>query len=162
MKFLSSWLVSVFAVSLIISVAESVMPEGRVKVFGRFTCGLILMFAVLYPIIGAARPDFSFGGSGYEETTEQRQSELEGENAASLKALIESRTEAYICDKASELSLDCRVSVTAKAGEDGVPYPYSAELSVPKDQRLSDYMSGELGISADRQEWNAEVVNESG
>lgn len=160
MKFLSSWLISVFAVSLIISVAEGIMPEGRVKVFGKFTCGLILMFAVLYPVINAGWPEFSFDGGGYQEMIEQRRSELEDESGDSLKALIESRTETYICDKASELSLDCRVSVTAKSVEDGVPYPYSAELSIPENQELSDYISRDIGISAEHQTWNAEIKPE--
>jgi hypothetical protein len=162
MKILSSWLISVFAVSMIISIAESMMPEGRVKVFGRFTCGLILMFAVLYPLISAGRPDLSFIGSGYSQRIEDRRKALEADGADSLKALIESRAEAYISDKASSLSLACRVSVEAEVGGDGIPRPYSAKLSIPENRALSDYISNDVGISPERQTWNAEVADESG
>ena len=70
-----------------------------------------------------------------------------------MTALIKEKTEAYIWDKANRLGLSCTVSVTAAAGESGIPLPDSAVIRGPYSEALARCIEEEVGIPAEKQIW---------
>ena len=57
-------------------------------------------------------------------------------------------------DKAGELGLEVTVRVETRTGGDGVPVPWSAELTGPRSEALASVLEAELGIPAERQVWH--------
>ena len=122
-----SWLTSIAAVTLMLTVVQTLVPEGRLRL------------------------DFS----GYEEAIEARTAELDNAGKEELAAIIAGRTAAYISDKADALGLDVEARVETEPGADGeTPLPARAELRGPYSQDLADWIAGELGIPAERQVWH--------
>lgn len=149
-----SWLTSIAAVTLMLTVVQTLVPEGTIKKIAGFTGGLLLLAALLQPVLktdlGRLRLDFS----DYEEAIETRAAELDAAGKEELSALIAGRTAAYISDKADALGTPVAVRVETRPGEDGVPLPWSAELEGPRSQALAAWVEGELGIPAERQVWH--------
>lgn len=148
------WLEAVVLVSMLLTVAETLVPEGNIRKIAGFTGGVILMLTLLQPIlrtdIGRLRLDFD----SYSDAIEERQAELETEENKTLSGLIAEKSEAYISDKAAELGMEVRVTVRTELGEDGVPYPAEAEVTGPQSEALAAYIEDELGIPQERQVWH--------
>ena len=153
---LREWLLAVVTVTLLLSVAQTLIPEGSIRKIASFTGGLILLATLLQPVlrtdIGRLRLDFG----SYASAVEERQTELESVQKEELSAIIAERTEAYISDKAGALGLSVTARVQVEIGEDGVPYPAAVEVDGPRSEELADYMEQELGIQTERQVWNGQ------
>ena len=149
-----SWITSIAAVTLLLTVVQALVPEGTLKKITGFTGGLLLLAALLQPVLrtdlGRLRLDFS----DYRSAVDQRALELDAAGKEELAALIESRIAAYISDKADALGLLVTARVRTEDGEDGTPLPASVELEGSYSQDLADWMALELGIPAERQGWH--------
>ena len=149
-----SWLTSIAAVTLLLTVVQTLVPEGALRKISGFTGGLLLLAALLQPVLktdlGRLRLDFS----DYEEAVEIRAAELDAAGKEELSAIIAGRTAAYISDKADALGVQAAARVETEPGEDGVPIPVSAELEGEQSAELSAWMEQELGIPAERQVWH--------
>ena len=147
------WITSIAAVTLLLTVAQALVPEGTMKKITGFTGGLLLLAALLQPVLrtdlGRLRLDFS----DYRKAIEERAWELDAAGKEELAAIIAGRTAAYISDKADALGLGVTARVETEA-EEGVPVPASVELTGPYSQALADWIAGELGIPAERQVWH--------
>lgn len=150
------WLTAVVAVAMLLSVVQTVVPEGSLRKISSFVGGLILLVTLLQPVLGTdlSRLDLRF--SDYEEAVAARQGELEQAGNEELASIIEERTAAYILDKADALGLPVTVQVWTAPGDGGVPVPDRAELTGPRSEALAAYMEGELGIPRERQVWHDE------
>lgn len=153
MAALREWLTSVVVVSMLLSVAQLLVPEGTLRKIASFTGGLVLLAALLRPVLGADLGRLRLDLSDYREAVEQRQAELSEESGAEIAELIAARTEAYISEEAVRLGAAVTVRVETEAGADGVPVPVGAVLTGPRSQALSDYMANQLGIPVERQVW---------
>ena len=145
------WLSSVIYTALVIAVAEAMAPEGGMKKIVSMTGGLVLLLMLIQPL-SELRPELwqpVFGE--YTRAVEERREEMEKENAAELRRLIEQRLAAYISDKAKGMGLDCRVEVFCRAGEDGVPYPYRVGIGGTASEELRKWIKEELKIPEERQ-----------
>ena len=151
---LREWLTSLVAVSMLLSVAQTLVPEGSIRKIASFTGGLILLVVLLRPVLGADLSRLDLHLEDYERAIGQRQEELSAAGEAELAGIIEERTAAYILDKADTLGLSVKVQVTAKPGTDGVPVPWQAELWGPRSPALAACMEEELGIPGERQVWH--------
>ena len=100
--------------------------------------------------LGRLRLDFS----DYEAAIGERAAELDVAGKEELAAIIAGRTAAYISDKADALGLRVTARVETEPGVDGTPLPASAELTGPYSRELADWITGELGIPAERQVWH--------
>ena len=131
-----TWLTAVAAVTLLLSVAEMLVPQGSLREIASFTGGLILLAVLMQPLgkIDPAKIDLNI--SRYQEAVEQRQTELEASQKEELASLIESEMETYISDKAKSMGLTLRVQVTAETDGSGVPVPVRAELTGPRSEEL--------------------------
>ena len=116
-----SWLTSIAAVTLMLTVVQTLVPEGTLRKISGFTGGLLLLAALLQPVLktdlGRLRLDFS----GYEEAIETRTAELDNAGKEELAAIIAGRTAAYISDKADALGLDVEARVETEPGATGRP-----------------------------------------
>ena len=154
MGVLREWLTSLVAVSMLLSVAQTLVPEGSIRKIASFTGGLILLVVLLRPLLGADLSRLDLHLEDYERAIGQRQEELASAGEAELAGIIEERTAAYISDKADTLGLAVKVQVETKPAGDGVPVPWRAELWGPRSPALATYMEEELGIPGERQVWH--------
>ena len=148
-----AWLTSIVVVTLLLSAAQTLVPEGTIRKITSFTGGLILLAALLRPVLGADLGRLRLDFGSYEQAVEARRAELDGAGKEALAALIETRTAAYISDKADALGLSVEVRVETETGEDGVPVPAAVRLDGPRSEELAAYIEGELGIPRERQVW---------
>ena len=151
---LREWLTSLVAVSMLLSVARTLVPEGSIRKISSFTGGLILLVVLVRPLLGADLSRLDLHLEDYERAIGQRQEELASAGEAELAGIIEERTAAYISDKADTLGLAVKVQVETKPAGDGVPVPWRAELWGPRSPALATYMEEELGIPGERQVWH--------
>ena len=129
MTFLRSWLLSVTACAVLVSIAQQLTDGGAMKKIVRFVGGMVLMLAMLRPLLS-----------------------LNAEQNSALGDSIAARTQAYIEDKASSLGLSVRAEVQT-ALRDGVPFPDSVTLYGENSAALSAYIVQELGIAEENQLW---------
>lgn len=149
-----AWLTSVVAVTLLLTVAQTLIPQGAVRKIAGFTGGLILLAALLQPVLQTERGGLRLEFDGYADAVAQRRAELESAEEETMAALIAEGAEAYISDKAAELGLEVTVRVRTEPGEGGTPVPGAAEVRGPRSEALASYMEEELGIPRERQVWN--------
>ena len=154
MEAVRAWLTSLVLVSLLLSVAQSLIPEGTLRRAASFTGGLILLFALLRPVLGADLERLEVDLSDYQTAVEERQAELAAAQTEAMASIIAEQTEAYIWDKAGELGLEVTVRVETRTEGNGIPVPWSAELTGPRTEALASYLETELGIPAERQVWH--------
>ena len=154
MELIRTWILSVTVSAVIISVADSLMPDGAVKKVGKLTGGLILMLGILQPIVTMDYDDlydmvnaFPVGSIWQED--------LEESVSAPLKTGIEAQLAAYIADEAAALGADCTAEVLCRTDENGVPIPVgvtvTGKLTPTQRAALSQTLTGELGIPPEQQ-----------
>lgn len=153
-ELLRSWLLGITCAAMILALANGIMPEGGVKKMARLTGGLILMLAILKPVLTLRTGSLPEYFQNYQETMQEYELELEEGNSVLLADIIEEKTEAYILKKADELGVACKVKVRTETGEDGIPYPYRAEIDGDWNEALSGSIEQELNIPASRQTWS--------
>jgi hypothetical protein len=159
METIRNWISAVTAVSILVSAALAVTPEGAVKKILRFVGGLILFIVLIAPLKEISISDIAYFSMQYRADFENYRDKLLFENSSMIKTIIEDRTRTYILQKAEELGIQCDVRVYAKTPDDGYPYPHKAvimtgaETGREQRQMLSRLLESELGISAENQEW---------
>lgn len=154
-----TWLLAVIAASILCALAERVMPPGPVKRVGGLTCGLVLLWTILTPLV---RPDLGAGRAWLEDYLaglEQRKTELSAQVAQGRKVLIEQEYAAYIVDKAAEWELNCTARVKCRE-EEGLYIPDETMVAGPfsdvEQSRLTQMIRDDLGVPAERQTYYAE------
>ena len=109
--------------------------------------------ALLRPLLGTDLSRLNFCPEDYGRAVAKRQEELTAAGNEEMASIIETRTAAYISDKADALGVSVTVRVRTEPGEGGVPIPFRVELTGPRSEALAAYMEGELGIPQERQVW---------
>ena len=127
MTFLRSWLLSVTACAVLVSIAQQLTYGGAFDL-----------------------PELD--GGHYREAVEALKETLNAEQDSALGDSIAARTQAYIEDKASSLGLSVRAEVQT-ALRDGVPFPDSVTLYGENSAALGAYIVQELGIAEENQLW---------
>ena len=149
-----SWLTSIAAVTMILTVVQTLVPEGTLRKISGFTGGLLLLAALLQPALRTDLSRLRLDFSDYSRAVQERTEELNAAGKEELAAIIAGRTAAYISDKADALGLSVTARVNTEPGPEGTPLPSSAELTGPYSRDLAEYMARELGIPEERQVWH--------
>lgn len=149
------WLTAVVLVTMLLSVAQTLVPEGTVRKITSFIGGLLLL-VMLQPLLRTDLGSLRIHAEDYAAAIEERQAELESAENEALAQGIAERTAAYISDKAAGLGLTVTVRVETEPGADGTPLPERVYLEGTKSEELSDWLAEELGIPAERQVWNGQ------
>ena len=145
------WVASIAAVTMMLTVVQTLALEGTLRKIVGFTGGLLLLAALLQPVLKTDLAGLRLDFSEYRAAVETRTEELNAAGKEELAALIAGRTAAYISDKADALGL----AVTARVEtEEGTSLPVSVELTGPYSRSLADWIAEELGIPAERQVWH--------
>ena len=153
MEQLQQWLVGVVLVTVLLSVAQNLLPEGNLRQTISYVGGLILLVALLQPVGKVELENLFEEASAAIPEVEGMQMELEYRQQEELEQLIAQRTGAYIWAKAAELGLETEIQVETRIGEEGVPLPYRVEIGAPLSRELSRWLEAELGIPQERQVW---------
>lgn len=151
---LREWITSIVMVTLLLSVVQTMVPEGTVRKIAAFTGGLILLLALLRPLLAMDLEGLKLDLSDYERAIQNQQEALAEAGETELAELIAARTAAYISDKANSLGQTVEVRVETEIGPDGLCIPSSAELTGTYSQELAAWIERELGIRAERQVWH--------
>ena len=151
---LREWLTSIVVVTLLLSVVQTLVPEGSIRRVASFVGGLILLAVLMRPVLGTDLERLQLDLGGYEQELKNAREELASSCETELTERIEERTAAYISDKADALGLKVAVRVEATTGPDGVSLPEKVELTGPYSRELADFMTRKLGIPAERQVWH--------
>ena len=154
MESLRTWLSSIVAVTLLIAMAESLVPEGTMRRVAGFTGGLVLLLALVRPVLAGGLPDLTLETEKWTAAIEEQQESLSRQGEDALAARIAERTASYIWDKGAALGLEVKANVETRTGEAGLPVPERVELEGPYSKELADYITHELNIPPERQVWN--------
>ena len=147
------WLTSVVAVTLLLTVAQTLIPEGNIRKIAAFTGGLALLAALLQPVLRTDLSRLELDLDAYGQAVEERRTELEAAREEELALVIASQTEAYILDKADRLGLECQVAVAAAVGESGIPLPDTVTIYGRFSADLAACIEEEVGIPAEKIIW---------
>lgn len=150
------WLVSLVAVSLFLSLAQSLIPEGTLRKISSFTGGLLLLAALLQPLTVAERWEVDLDVSAYEKAIETQRLELEKTGALQLTQEVARAAVQTIERKSAALGKPVTAEVNTRLDENGVPLPDAVSIRGGYDERLSAWIAEELSIPPERQIWLAD------
>ena len=153
---MKAYLLRLTAAALLAAVVRRATPSGGVGAAARLGSGLLVLLAVLGPLgevslMDAARSVavWSYGDALTTQSVDRAANSL-------MDGLISETAEAYILDKAHTMGVEMTAQVTT-ALQEGYPVPWSVscggDYSETEKQELSRYISKELGIPEERQEW---------
>ena len=148
MTFLRSWLLSVTACAVLVSIVQQLTDGGAMTKIMRFVGGMVLMLAMLRPLLSLTFDLPELDGGHYREAVEALKETLNAEQDSALGDSIAAQTQAYIEDKASSLGLSVQTAL-----RDGVPFPDSVTLYGENSAALGAYIVQELGIAEENQLW---------
>ena len=159
MELLRTWVLGVTATSLVIAVAEAIMPRGTVKKVGKLTGGLILVLVLLQPLAHLNYQDLYDRVMSLPAGSLSRET-LEEQAGIPLEEGIEAELAAYIAEKSAELGCPCTVRVDCVPDEEGVPIPMRVEITGPvthdKKEALQSIIARDLGVGPESQEYISE------
>lgn len=151
MEALREWLLTVTVAALVVTLAQSVAPLGKIKRTVGLTGGILLLLVMLRPLAGVEWDRLTDMTAFYAPTVES----ATNEGRELMKTLIVEKTGAYIADKGAELGCECTARVSVREDESGWQIPWEAELegvwSGEQRRALSELIATELDIPAERQ-----------
>ncbi len=149
-ELIREWLLGITAAAILLALVDHLVPEGGIKRIAGLAGGMILVLAAIGPVVKLDESALENLTSQYGAEVQNRSEELKMEQDILYESIIEEHTAAYILDKANEIGMSCRVSVTA-AWDGDVPIPCAVKLwgSWTQQQRdtISQWLESELGIS---------------
>ena len=155
MEAIREYILSITAAGILCSTIKRMLGEkGTSASVGKFITALFMVITVISPIKHILSiDDFDFSLQFRQEAEDVVQ---DGEYfaSASIRKVIEERTEAYILDRAKEIGAE--IDVTVYLTEDIYPVPYRVRISgdVSPLQKLTIRKClEELGIAEEDQEW---------
>lgn len=153
---MKAYLLRLTAAALLAAVVRRAAPAGGAGTAARLGAGLLVLLTALGPmgevsLMDAARSVavWSYGDALTTQTVDRAANSL-------MDGLISETAEAYILDKARMMGVEMTAQVTT-ALQTGYPVPWRVscvgDYSEAQKRELSRYISRELGIPEQRQEW---------
>lgn len=155
-ELMRTWILGLTAACLVSSCARALVHRGAAARMTRLVCALVVLLSLLSPLGELDMEEYAFSLAEYRNRRDELTAELE-ENERRLQRLyIEQECAAYILDEAEKLGLAGRAEVRA-AWRDELWVPQEVMLHIKADTQqraaLSQRISAELGIPAERQVW---------
>lgn len=161
MGLVRGWLLGVACTAMILTIADSLAPEGNAKKVCRMAGGLALLLAAAGPLLqldgGAlvqALEEYQTMLQGYEDALEEK-------NNLFYQTIIEESTAAYIVDKAEEMGISCQAEVAFSYDENGVPCPWEVTArgvwTDAAQEALGRLLEDDLGVPPQRQHYEESV-----
>ena len=153
------YLFSLCAAALLCSLVRALVPKGRMKSICSLLCGVFLAMTALSGLAGWQLTDVAEELTKMRIAAEEARTGVEIGNREALSAIIKSKTEAYIWDKAQELDLSVSIEVMVEA-DGSYPYPSGVQITgafTPQQRKaLEAYIEENLAIGKERQIWTNE------
>ena len=150
------YLFSLCAAALLCSLVRALVPKGRMKSICSLLCGVFLAMTALTGLAGWELSDVAEELTKMRIAAEEARTGVEIGNREALSAIIKSKTEAYIWDKAQELDLSVSIEVMVEA-DGSYPYPSGVQITgafTPQQRKtLEAYIEENLAIGKERQIW---------
>ena len=155
-----AWITSVFAASMLSSLALVLCPEGRRQEVTRMVCGLVCSLAVASPLAQMDIDSLAAGMAAYGQQAQKITEKEEEEQKLLERTYIEEQCAAYILAKAAQIGAAVEsVSVRAQWDDSAlVWYPREAVMTGRYDEALTRAVEAELGIPSERQTWREEAA----
>lgn len=152
-EFFNQWLMSVVAITLLIAVAEVLMPYGPVKEVGKLICGLLLLLTIVKPLMSLSEETLAQVSVGVFGDAVVEISDMEHYYNEQIKVLIEQELAAYILEKAMVAGdiypIPHHISVECQLEEDGLCLPVKVELvgvSLDDEYFFRSLIGRDLGV----------------
>ena len=156
MEAIRRYLFSLCAAALLCSLVRALAPKGRMKSICSLLCGVFLAMTALSGLAGWQLTDVAEELTKMRIAAEEARTGVEIGNREALSAIIKSKTEAYIWDKAQELDLSVSIEVMVEA-DGSYPYPSGVQITgafTPQQRKtLEAYIEENLAIGKERQIW---------
>lgn len=157
MELLRQWLLGMIGTTILITIADCMMAQGAVKQVGKLVCGLVLLLMVVKPVLSLSEEVLLELNTPWEIGFAGEQEAMEKYYNHQMKTIIEQQLEAYIMDKATQLSPQTTVQVECEVAQDGVIVPSLVVLVGGEYQmELVEWIAQELGVSRDGIVWREE------
>lgn len=149
------WIIALMAVSMILTVLSTLLPEGTVKKIAGATGGLVLLLTILQGLNGLHWKNLNLS---YEDSAREINRQIEiyrDKSAKEMELLIQQRCAAYISEQAQSMGLACEPQVKTERTDEGVPIPVAVTMNIPYQAALAQSIEENLGIRAANQIWQA-------
>lgn len=147
-----TWLLGIIAAGMILSVLYALLPRGRMKAVAHAVGGVALLLVIVQPVTRLEWEEFTGSYEAYRREIESLTEEYRQEGDAELAGLIADKTGAYIASKGADMGIECTPQVTTELRQ-GVPYPCTVVLDVPREEAFSAWISETLDIDGAHQLW---------
>lgn len=153
MEAVREWILSVVVISMLVTLAQTIVPKGVFANVSHFIGGLLLLVTLLAPLSQVEGWDLPQGLESYQAQIQTQQALLSQSQQQQLEQGIEDLTQAYILDKAESLAITCQVEVVTAVDDSGTPLPVVVVFDIPYQADLSLYVES-LGIGQEGQTWH--------
>lgn len=151
-QLLKEWLLGLVAAAMLLSVLNALLPKRMFRGIGKVTGGLILLLVLVRPVLGMQWKELSGKYYDYELQIDRQTEVYMQENQQQMESIIERELNAYVCETAAQMGLDCEADVETQ-WLDGAPHPVSVTLYTDYNEALSNRIFRELGITPEQQCW---------
>lgn len=153
MSLVKSWLLGMTCAAMVMALAESLIPEGRMRKICRLAGGLVMVLAAVSPVLQLDLTALENWPAELSSAGGQYTAALERGNDFLYETIIAEKTAAYISDKAAELGASCTAEVTVVQTAEGMPLPASAVLrgtwTAEQQSELAALLTRDLGLDPD-------------
>lgn len=157
MEHIRQYLLSVIAAAILCAAVQAItQKKGASSAIIKLIAGIFLTVTVITPWTKLSFTDITEYAQTFTASAETAVSYGTAVAQEETAAIIKSRSEAYILDKATSLGLTLQVAVTVS--DASPPLPESVVLtgktSPYTKERLAHYIANDLGIPEADQTWN--------
>ncbi len=153
MVVVKEYLITVTAASIICGIVTGLTKKnGTISTMLKLLSGIFMVISMLSPVIRFPMGDISLHLDGISSEAENTVNAGKQIAEEEMKAIITSNTQAYILEKAEKLGADIELEVYL---EDCVPTAVRiiGQMAPYTKLQLSQYISDNLGIAAEDQQW---------
>lgn len=154
---MKQWMLGIVLTAFAGGLARQLAPKGREEALVRLVSGLLLTLVILQPLGrlwgGAERWEPALEAGGFARQSREQAACYQKKQQQALANIIAEKCEAYIWDKADQLGLACRVTVTTAEGDSGIPLPDTVTVRGPYSEALAACIEEEVGIPAENVIW---------
>ena len=148
-----NWILGVVAVGLLVSLCQSLSPEGKTQKVSRFCGGLLLFLAVVTPIVQWDITGTLQAFQDYCESLTVSQEEVAQAGSTVLETQVCQRTQQYLQEQAQQLGAEVTGQVTCKTQE-GIPVPeavtVTGTLTDAQRQQLIQCIQAGFGLTGEQ------------
>lgn len=148
-----NWLTALLAISVILAVMMTLLPESSVKKIAGITGGLVLIFVLLQGVSALRWDRFTLSMQEYSDRIDRKIDIYRQNGRREMEMLIENESGAYISEQAQAFGLVCIPQVETEWTAEEIPVPIRVKLDIPFHAQLSEIIAKDLGIDAAQQTW---------